>query len=40
MECKDYEKLSKESALVEKSVETLVEKLKKKIIKDVFMFQN
>ena len=37
---KDYDRLSKESALVEKSYEMLVDKLKKKIIKDMFVFQN
>ena len=38
--CKDYEKIIKENALIAKSFDILVEKLKKKIIKDILMFQN
>ena len=38
--CKDCKKLSKESALFEKSYEMLTEKLKKKNVKDLIMFKN
>ena len=37
---KDYEKLSKETALIVERFEMLVDKLKTKMSKDVFKFQN